>query len=449
MDLHEFKDKLFKKGEKSGFNEMELFQNKRKSFDLRVFDQEIDHYAINEEEGFSLRAEIDGKIGYAYTEKSDNKSIDILINEVKQNAEVLDKREEEIFGGSEKYKDIKPYTPELNNIDNQEKIDLVKSLEKYAFESDDRVTAVNYCLYSDQEFENSIINSKGLDLNYKNNIAYLYLSVVAKEDDDVKTASRYIITQDFSEFDAKKLAKKAVDEVVSLFGSESLPSGKYPVIFRRDVAADILAEFSSTFSAENVQKGMSLFKGKLEEKVANKNITIIDDPFLNRGFKTAPFDGEGVATYKKNIIEKGRLKTFLHNLKTARKAGTESTGNAERGSHKGYIDISPTNMYIKPGSTDYDEIINSVEEGVLVTKLQGLHAGANSVSGDFSLSAAGFYIENGKIKKPVEQITIAGNFIELLKDIEIIGKDLKMGLPGNGHIGSPSLKVKELDIAGK
>ncbi|MFW6268736.1 MAG: TldD/PmbA family protein [Bacillota bacterium] len=449
MDLNNFKTRLFNKGKKIGFKEMELFQNNSNSFDLRVFNQEIDHYSINEEEGFSFRGEYEGKLGYAYTEKKDEKSIDILLKEAKQNAEVLDIKEEEIYAGSDKYKEVDPYSSSLNNISSKDKIELVKSLEKYALKQDERIEAVNYCLYSDQEFQNRIINTRGMDLSYKNNIAYLYLSVVAREEDQVKTASKYIITQNFSEFDPKNLAKKAVNEVISLFGAKSVPSDKYPVIFRRDVAADILSAFSSTFSAENVQKGMSLFKGKLKEKVAAENVTIIDDPFLENGYRTSPFDGEGVATYKKNIIENGELKTFLHNLKTARKAGTQSTGNASRGSHKSYIDISPTNMYLKPGNSSYQDLIESIDKGILITEVQGLHAGANSVSGDFSLSSAGFYINKGKIERPIEQITVAGNFIELLNDIEIIGKDFKMGLPGSGHIGAPSIKIRELDVAGE
>ncbi len=450
MDLNKFKDKLFARGQEYNFSEMELYKNKNRSFNLRVFNQEIDHYAINEDEGFALRALKDGKMGYAYTEKLDQQSVNILLRDVSQNAEIIDKKEEEeIYAGSEEYKDFDPYQEKLASYQPEEKIKLLKQLEKEALERDERISSVNYCLYSDLEFAEKIINSKGLDLAFRNNIAYMYISVVAREKDQIKTASRFFITQDFEEFDAVKLAHQAADEAISLFGASPIASGSYPVILRYDVAADFLAAFSSTLSAENVQKGLSLFKGKIGQKVASDNLIIVDDPFFEKGFQVTPFDGEGVATACKNVIENGVLTTFLHNLKTARKDGVKSTGNAYRGSHKSYIDIAPSNMYIKPGETDQETMISSISEGVLVTELQGLHSGTNAVSGDFSLGAAGFYIKDGQIERPVEQITIAGNFLEMLKEIEVIGEDLKMSIPGSSHIGAPSLKITSLDIAGE
>jgi PmbA protein len=449
MKLIEFKKELFDRGRQAGFSQMEIYQNESRSFDLRVFEQEIDHYSINEDEGYSFRGNIEGKIGYAYTEKLDDSAIDMLLNNAQQNAEILDKKEGEIFSGSDRYEEVKYYQKELKTIKPEEKISLIKSLEKEALDYDERVDAVNYCLYSDLEFENKIINSKGLDLDFKNNIAYIYLSVIVKEDDDVRTAAKYQITQDFNEFEIKETAHAAVDEAVSLLGASTMKTGKYPVILRYDVAADLLSTFSSTFSAERVQKGLSLFEGKLGEKVAAEKVTIIDDPFLEGGFSSSPFDGEGVATRKKNIIKKGELTTYLHNLKTARKSGVESTGNAYRGSHKSSVDIAPTNMYIEPGSSSYESLVSSVEEGVIIVDVQGMHAGANPVSGDFSLSAFGYYIKDGKIERPVEQITISGNYLEMLKNIEMIADDFNLQLPGAGHFGSPSLKIESLEIAGK
>lgn len=450
MKLKEFKEKLFNKAKKYGFKDIEIFINESESFDLRVFEQDIDHYSINEDEGLSFRGIYKGKMGYAYTEKLDKEAIDMLIENASQNAQIIDKKEEEeIFTGSDNYKELELYNNELTKIEPEEKIDLLKSLEKYALEADDRIESVNRCLYSDMEFNQKIINSNNLNLSFKNNISYLYISVIAKEEDDVRSAGKFQITHDFSEFNPKIIALEAVEEATSLLGATTIKSGTYPVILRNDIAAKILATFSSTFSAENVQKGLSLFVNKLGEKVAADNFNLIDDPFLEDGFNSRPFDGEGVATRKKNIIEKGKLTTYLHNLKTARKDGVETTANAYRSSHKSSVDIAPTNMYIAKGKKSYKELIQSIEDGLIITSVQGLHSGANSISGDFSLGASGYYIKNGKIKRPVEQITISGNFMEMLKDIEIIADDLKMDLPGRGHFGSPSIKIKALDVAGE
>ena len=449
MNLDEFKEQIFNKGKNYGFTDMELYENFSRSFELRVFEQQIDHYSINEDEGISFRGLNGDKLGYAYTEKLDKKSINKLLKNASQNAKIIDKEEGVIYSGSEEYKNIDAFSPPLTKVKPEEKIKLIKALEEEALARDERVSAVNYCIYADDEVENRIMNTKGIDLQYKNNFAYMFISVVARGGDEIRSASKFLSSKDFNKFDPHKLACEAVDETVSMFGAKSISSGEYPVILRHDVAASILATFSSTLSAENVQKGMSLFADRLGEQVAAENVTIIDNPFLKGGFRTTNFHDEGVATKKKNIIDKGKLTTYLHNLKTAARAGVETTGNAYRGSHRSSINIAPTNMYIKKGNTSFEELKNSLAEGIIITDVQGLHAGANPVSGEFSLSALGYYVKNGERVHPVEQITIAGSFIDMLKDIVAIGDDFHMELPQSGHFGSPSIKIGKLAVAGE
>ncbi|PKM70556.1 MAG: TldD/PmbA family protein, partial [Firmicutes bacterium HGW-Firmicutes-18] len=151
----------------------------------------------------------------------------------------------------------------------------------------------------------------------------------------------------------------------------------------------------------------------------------------------------------KKVIENGILKTYLHNQKTAEKDGVSSTGNASRGSYKSTIGISPSNFFIENGTYTLDEMVESIDNGLLLIELQGLHSGLNSVSGDFSLSCFGYLIENGKKSKPVNQITVSGNFFDMIKSIEMIGNDLRFGLPAGSYFGAPSLKISELSIAGK
>jgi PmbA protein len=170
---------------------------------------------------------------------------------------------------------------------------------------------------------------------------------------------------------------------------------------------------------------------------------------MEGGLASKSFDGEGVACKYKKVIDKGVLKTYFHNLKTSKKDNIETTGNASKGSYKASIGISPSNFYVEKGEKSLDEIISGMDSGIMITELQGLHSGLNSISGDFSLAALGFEIKGGKIDRPVEQITVAGNYFELLKNIEEVGSDLKFGLPGEAYIGSPSLKIKKLAIAGE
>lgn len=176
-----------------------------------------------------------------------------------------------------------------------------------------------------------------------------------------------------------------------------------------------------------------------------------DDPHLENGLQSRSFDGEGVATRKHDVIEKkGILNTYLYNLKTANVAGVASTGNGSKASFKSSVGISPSNFYINPGTKNQAELMKDIEKGVYITGLQGLHSGANAISGEFSLQANGYLIEKGEITSPVSQITIAGNYFEMLFDIEDIASDLEFSLPsGSSAYGSPSIKVKSITVSGE
>lgn len=443
-------EKIFLKGRQQGLGDMEVYYSAGSSLSLKVFQKELDGYSLSESEGLSLRGVYKGKMGYSYTEKVDESSIDMLVKNVVENATVIDSDDEEfIYGGSKEYKKVDTFNPSLEKVSETDKISFVKQLEEEAFKIDKRITSVETCVYGDGYGETVMSNTKGLYLHDKSNIAYTYAVVVAKDGDDIKTGMAYRTGNDFSKFNAKEIAEEAVKEAVSLLGAKSVKSGDYAVVIRNNAAADLLEAFAGIFSAENVQKDLSLLKGKLNQQIGSEKFTLVDDPFMEGGLASKSFDGEGVSCKYKKVIDKGVLKTYFHNLKTAKKDNIETTGNANKGSYKASIDISPTNFYVEKGEKSLDEIITEMDSGIMITELQGLHSGLNSISGDFSLAALGFEIKGGKIERPVEQITVAGNYFELLKNIEEVGSDLKFGLPGEAYIGSPSLKIKKLAIAGE
>jgi len=450
MEMKSLIDKIFQKGREKGLNDMEVYYSAGSSLTLKVFQKELETYNLSESEGLSLRGVYKGKMGYSYTEKVDETSIDQLVRDVLENAVIIDSDDEEfIFEGSKEYIKVDSFNPALSNVSEEKKIEFVKSLEEEAFKLDKRIESVEVCVYGDGYGEIIMSNTKGLFLQDKSNIAYTYIVVVAKEGEDIKTGMAYRTGNDFNKFNARDIAKEAVDEALALLGAKSVKSGDYNVIIRNSAAADLLEAFTGIFSAEAVQKNLSLLKGKLNEKIASDKFTLIDDPYMESGLASKSFDGEGVACKYKKVVDKGVLKTYFHNLKTAKKDGVETTGNASKGSYKSSLGISPSNFYVEKGERELNEMIADINKGILITELQGLHSGLNTVSGDFSLAALGFLIENGKISRPVEQITVAGNYFEMLKNIEETGSDLKFGLPGGSYIGSPSLKIKKLSIAGE
>ncbi len=437
-------DKLFEFGKKSGLQDMQVSYSNGTSFSVDIFKSEIDGYSLSETDILKFKGIYNGKMGTSYTEKVDETSIELLVNEAIENAKIIDSDDEvEIFAGSEEYKTVNAYNVELEKVTEADKINFAKKAEQIAYSLDKRVDNV-MCECGDSSSTSILANTKGLDLSKKSNMIYAYINVIAKNKDEIKSIFKIVAGRDFSKFDAEKLATEAVTEALSLFGASSVKSDNYPVILRNDSMTNLLSALTGTFSAENVQKGLSLFKDKLGTEVASPLLTLIDDPFMEDGLASSAYDHEGVATTCKNVIENGILKTYLYNLKTAKKDGVSSTGNSIGGQN-----IAPTNFYIKPGTKTLDEMISEMEKGVLITRLDGLHSGLNPISGDFSLSASGYEIESGKIKKPVEQITVAGNFFEMIKNIEVIGNDLKFGIPSSSYIGAPSIKFSNLAIAGE
>jgi PmbA protein len=450
MQIDKFIEIFFEKAQKRGLDEFEVYYGSGKSFSVKIFDGEVDDYKNSQGLGLSFRAIYNGQMGYSYTENFDESSVDMLIDEAIDGASTLERDSlEEIYNGDKEYEDINNYNDAIEKISSEVKIDFAKKLEAEAKKLDNRVTSVNYCLYGEGSGERIIMNSKGLRLRDKGNDAYCYLSVVVKENEDTKTGSAYRLSKNFDDFDAKEIAKEAVEEAISLLGAKPIDSGEYDVIIRNKTFASLLGAMSGIFSAEAVEKGLSKLEGKIGMQIAVDEFNLVDNPHMENGGSSRAFDDEGVATTCKKLIENGILKGYLHNLKTAKKAGIKSTGNGQKGSYKSGINIAPFNFYLEPGTLSLEQMKNKMDKGLLLIEFGGLHSGLNGISGDFSLITSGYYIENGKIIRPVNQITIGGNYFDLLKKIDTIGADLEFNLPGVATIGSPSVLIKNMKIGGK
>ena len=451
MTIQKWKDKVFALGKQAGFKDMEVYFQSGKNFEATVFEGDISKYSVSDEQGLAFRGILNGKMGYAYTEIINETAVSRLVNEARANAEIIETEEEVfLYNGEQAPVQLDLYNEDLKQVENEDKLNFLLEVERHAKALDERVYRVAYNLYSDSENTVAIANTHGLDVSEKSNLALAYLSVVVKSEDQQKSGTKFIFGNDFSIYDPKAVAKEAVEEALSQFGAKSIPSGSYKAVIRNKESASLLQCFAPNFSSENVQKNLSKLKGKQDEEVAASIVTITDDPHLKGGLASRSFDGEGVATKKHNVIEKGVLKTFLYNLKTANVEGVKSTGNGSKTSFKSSVGISPSNFYFNTGQASLEDIIQEIDKGVYITGLQGLHSGTNAISGEFSLQASGYLIEKGKVSKPVSQITIAGNYFDMLFDIDKVASDLEFTLPsGSSAYGSPSIRVKTLSISGE
>ena len=446
MDIKIFKDLLFDKAKQEGFSEYELYYSERKSFSVNIYKKQIEKYQSSETSGFGFRGIYNGKMGYYYSETIDKDIIADIINNAKVNAILLENEEKEfIFEGSKEYPNLDLYNPSIDYLSDEDKINLALKLEDAAHKYDQRIIAVNTALINTADSMIYIANSKGMELSDRQNYAVAYVGVMAQENDSIKESGEIWIGNDIENFNPVDLANMAGKKVISALCGHSIKSNSYKTIIKNEVFADMLETFSSAFLADNVQKGFSLLADKINTKIFDTKITICDYPLLENGYATTPFDSEGVASYNKEVVKNGVLKTYLHNLKTAYKDGIKSTGNGFKSSFRGTVGVSTTNFFIEKGTVQFEDLLNYTDNGLLITDIAGLHSGANSISGDFSLAAEGFLIENGKITTPVEQITIAGNFYTLLQEVAEVGDDIKFN---SSAVGSPSLLFNSIQVAG-
>jgi len=435
-------DIYFEEAKSKNIAELELSINKSYSLSFSWFRGELESYSTSSTASLSARGTYNGKAGYANTEKIDKNAISYVIDKIKENAMVNNSSDEVIiFKGSPKYQKKNVYNPSLSKISTEEKIALLKELEKTILESDKRINDVELS-YSEGVDEYRLMNSYGLNLQSKTNYCVISAQVVATgEDGETKTGYKTFINNDLDKFDLNEFVNIVVDSTISQLNGKPCVSKKYKAILNPNVTSALMGFFISNAIADEVQKNTSLFKGKLHQLVASKKVTIEERP-LDKNVFFRYFDDEGVATYNKKIINRGTLETYLYNLATAKKDGVTSTGNGYRGSGK--VGTATGNIVLKPGKKTEKELFELVDEGIYITEVEGLHAGMNSQSGNFSLQARGYLIENGKRGKPVCLITIAGNLFDLFKDVKEVGSNSEM----IGESTASSIYIKKLSVSG-
>jgi len=437
---------LFNVAKEKNIEELEIYFSRKASTSIKLFDSEVEEYTVSDVSGISLKGKYNGKIGSAYTEEISEEKLIKLLDQLVINASILEVSEEfSLFKGSENYPKVKTFSENIKDIKTQDKINLLKEIDKRV-RNYENIETVQALAFIEGENETKIVNSKGLDLQKKDNAILVYCFVAARKGEEVTTGGDFILTNDIKNIDVENFAEKVALNAINKLGGEKAFSGKYKTILSNETIANLLEVMSSSFSAEEVQKGTSRLEGKLGDLIFSENITITDNPLVNFAPNSTPFDDEGVASYNKIIVENGVLKTFLHNRKTAEKDGIESTGNGFKSDFKGLVSVEPTNFSIKNGEISINELISKVDKGIYIDELSGIHAGLNPITGDFSLQASGFLIEDGKLDKPVNLITVAGNFFEVLKDVNSVANDFKYDYSG---IGAPSLFINELSISGK
>ncbi len=447
MQFEEMKQVLIAAAERAGLSQYEIYYQMEESISAETLKDEISSFASSVSGGVCFRCIVDGKMGYASGELMTADAMESLVYAAIANARCIDSDDEVfIFGGSPTY--AKLDSKEVKLTDAATVRDTALSLQRATYAESDKVGDGTQSVVLSNATEITLYNSNGLNLTNRVGLSGAYVAPVIRDGNEAQESFEF--AQGSSLEELSELPKKAVCAALDKLGASLVDSGKYDVVFDGKQFRSFLSAFSPVFSAKQAQHGLSLLAGKEGEVVAASCVTLTDDPMRPESPMQTPFDGEGVATMKRNVIENGVLKTLLYDLTTAKKAGVESTGNGQKGSYASPVSIAPYNFGIAAGGDTQDDLFAAVGNGIYITSCKGFHAGAKAVTGDFSIESAGFMIRDGKRAEPIKSFTVAGNFFDLLKQIDRLGNEVKWGIPGGFTVfGSPDVLVRGMSVAGK
>lgn len=432
-----------------GDEQVEAFLTHERTFQARAFEGEVESVSSAEPRGAGIRVVSDQRVGFAYTTDLTTGGLKKVLEQARTNARYAG--EEEAVGlapgWSSRPADVAGMVdPTQAAVSPEQKVAFTVALERATHGHDARIRTVEDAVYSDSESTIAIATSTGVEGVYARSDAWCYAVAIAEEGGDTQVGFDFGLASGFAGLDPEDVARRSAQKALSVLGAEKIPSARMPVVFDPYTSAQFLGVISSALTGEAVQKGRSLFAGRLGEQVAG-SITLVDDGRVDGAPGSAPWDDEGTPTRRTEVIKGGVLKSFLYDLVSARRNGTSSTGNASRAGFKSAPGPSPTNMAFDATGPSREELLRRAGRAFLVQDFHGVHSGANAVSGDFSVGATGRLLDDGELGKPVKEVTIAAPMLEVLSGIVDVADDRRW-LPFGGSFGGATTLIGEMTVAG-
>lgn len=444
MNLEERGAQALGAAQAAGADEAEAYLSRSRSLVVEVADQKVETLHQSTETGLGLRVFRQGRMGFAFTTDLSPEGVKEAARAAVANASATASDPFNRLPASAAYAALDLVDPEVGALSTEAKLDVALAIERAARSFDRRVTRVEKAGYSDGEYSVAVLNTRGVKASYTGTSVSASISVVAEEGGSAETGWSYGFAHRFKALDPEAVGREAAEKAVQLLGAKTVGTKRVALILDPLVAAEFLELLGPALSADAVQKGKSLFAGKVGRRVASPLVQIVDDGRLAEGAGAAPVDDEGVPTGRTVLIQDGVLQGFLHNTYTAAKEGASSTGNGLRASFRGTPEVRPSNLFLAAGQTTRAQLLSEVEEGFYVTSVMGMHT-VNPISGDFSVGAAGLWLEHGRFTRPVRGVAIAGNLLELLSGVEAVGDDLRL----IGSAGSPTVRIAPVTVSGE
>ena len=448
QELTEFAEKVVERALGGGVDVAEVVARSGSELSTKVRLGKPEHVEEAGHHGLGLRVIKDQRVALTSTSDLTPKGIDRFLQDA---LELVEVSQEDPFAGPADPALVAKETPavdslydsSIDEITAEQAIAWAREGEQAAREVDDRITNSDGATFSRVAGAFAMVLSGGFSGGYASTYASLVVIPVADDEDNKKrrgfhwTARRHLA--DLDPFD--EVGREAARRTIRKLGARKVPSCEAPVIFEPDSARAMLGAFAGCVTGSSIWRKTSYLADRVGTLVAAENVNIIDDPFIDKAPGSRPFDGEGLLSRRNVVVENGVLKTYLCDSYSARKLECEATASASRGGGGG-VGPGTTNFVLQPGKHSHDDIVASTDRGLYVTEMMGY--GFNSVTGDFSRGASGFWIENGKIAFPVSEVTISLNLDDLLKRIDAIGDDLEM----RTATAAPTFRVSSMTIAG-
>jgi PmbA protein len=413
---------------------------------VNAFKGEVERLTSASSSGVGVRVVRDGRLGYAYTADLSDQGLRECLTEARANLEVSSEDPGNVLPEAVEHEALQGiFDPRQAQAAPERKVALALDLEARTRAADPKVSQVESARYGDVVGEVAIASSGGVRGSFAVTHAWCAAVALAAEDGQSQVGFAVDAARTLDDLDPGPVAREAASRAVRMLGATKPPTRTVPVVFDRMVAPSLVGVLLAGLSAEEVQKGRSLFADKLGQRVGATGLRLVDDGRLVDGPGAAPFDAEGVPTRRTVLIDDGVLQCFLHNTATAARGDASSTGNAGRASFKSTPGVSAHNLFLAPGELDQAGLLARAGEGLLVQDVSGVHSGANPITGDFSVGVSGLLFRGGELAEPVREATVAAQLLDILQGIEAVGSDLRFT---TGSIGGSSLLVGRMTVAG-
>ncbi|MGB9736133.1 MAG: TldD/PmbA family protein [bacterium] len=443
-DIYRIADKVKALSQEHNADEYEVYVSETTKLSLSIDNNmKIEKLQTDEEIALALRLIKNQRSGFSFSYSMSDSAIEETFNRALDTGSIMNKQP---FSFVENRQDTIPsdkfYDPAVETLPEHKKIELLNRMIHVAL-TDKRIKKVDRPTYEEVISHVSIANSRGILKSYKVTRFNISLSVLAKEHEETQMSWNFQAANTFSHLTPEVVARNCAQQAIQTLGGIQLLTGFYDVLLIPFVVSQFLSILGNAFKADAIYKKTSMLTDKLGQKAFAEHLNIYDDPGLIDGSGSVPFDAEGVPAFKKTLVEKGMVKSFLYDRNYAILMGKETTGNAVRPSIMRSPVISTTNLVLDSDRSSEKDLNNVLSEGPVITELMGLHT-VNPVTGDFSLGSRGYIIKSGRFSSPCKHITVSGNIFDLFNKIELAGRDHTL----YGNILAPSLLVRALKISG-